>query len=479
MKSIKGRTTFAFLWDFFGTVLNQGSSFIISIFLARLLSPADFGLVGMSLVFITISQVFVDVGLSSALIQNKSNSNLTYNSVFYFNVSAGIILTLVFYVISPLIADFYNNEEIENLVKWLSLIFISNSFGQVQIAILKRDLNFKALTLRLLIANIIGGALGVISAFYGFGVYSLVIQQLTVAIISTILLWYYSEWKPGIEFSYNEIRKLSSFSLFVFFDRFISSLFLRLDVLIIGKVFSANMLGFYSRASSLRDQVTKYSSSSLTKVFFPVLSNLQDNKNAYEEIYFKVLSIISFLSYLITGVLFFLGPDIIIFLFGEKWIPSIGIFQILVLAICNRPLNAMMVNAYLSKGKSGMNFKIGLLRKVFQLIPLSIAVFYGLNEFLVGYVLVSYLIILLNIYFVNVNLGLSAKIHLRKIFEGIGPLIIFILLFNYFQFEFFWQRVLYTFFFILVYIIFNMIINNDGLKYIKYNFVQVILKKLV
>lgn len=462
MSSLKKRSATAFAWDMGGTIMRQGSGFIISIFLARLLEPAEFGLVGMAMVFISISQVFIDVGFASALIQNKDNTNLTYSSVFYLNMGAGLVLTAAFYFAAPWVGWFYDSPEITELVRWLSLIFIFNSLNQVQGAILQKNLNFKVLTVRSLIASVVGGSLGVIFAFQGYGVYALVIQQLSSALLGTILLWSTSGWKPDFKFSIIELRKLSAFSTFVFFDRFISTIFQRLDIILIGKVFSPASLGFYTRAVSLKDQVTKYSSSSLTKVFYPVLSGLQDDHKEFSRIYFKVVSFIAFVSYGLTGILYILGADIIIGLFGEKWEPSISIFQVLILSVCNYPLSSIMVNAFMSKGKSKENFAIGIFRKSVRVIPLLIAYFYGIFEFTVAVVTVSYFLTVTNILFLKKYVDLSVKFHFKKIFEGIIPLIVAIVAFHFFELNTVLHRVFLAFIFGFAYLIFNYFIKSDG-----------------
>ena len=466
MSSLKKRSATAFAWDIGGTIVRQGSGFVISIFLARLLSPEEFGLIGMALVFISISQVFIDVGFSSALIQNKDNTNLTYSSVFYLNFFAGIVLTAVFYFAAPYIGAFYENPQITELVRWLSLIFVFNSLNLVQQAILQKKLNFKVLTLRMVIASAVGGVLGVIFAFQGFGVYALVVQQISTAILSTILLWSTSGWKPDLKFSMAEVKKLTGFSTFVFFDRFVSTIFQRLDVLLIGKIFSPATLGFYTRAVSLKDQVTNYSSSSLTKVFYPVLSGLQDDQKEYSRIYFKVLSVISFISFGLTGALYILGAELIILLFGAKWHPSIAIFQVLILAVCNRPLNSMMVNAFLSKGKSKENFTIGVFRKILRVIPLIIAYQYGIFEFTVAVVIVSYFLTIINILFLKKYLDLSIWSHFKKIFEGIIPVIVFIIAFHSINLEVLSQKLILAASFIVFYILYNNFLQVEGYLFI-------------
>ena len=161
MTSLKQRTFKAIIWDLLGRFLTQGASFVLTIILARLLAPEEFGVVAMAMAFITISNVFVDFGFSSALIQNQENTSLTYSSVFYFNVFAGLTITIIIFLLAPSIGDFYGNESIVNLVRWLSLVFLFNSFNRVQNAILSKELNFKSLSMRLLVASILGGIGGV------------------------------------------------------------------------------------------------------------------------------------------------------------------------------------------------------------------------------------------------------------------------------------------------------------------------------
>lgn len=467
MSTLKRKTAIALVWDFGGLLVLKGSGFIISIFLARILSPAEFGLVGMSMVFIAISQVFIDVGFTSALIQNKENSNLAYNSVFYFNIFAGIVLTGVFYIIAPIIGDFYGNEIVTNIIRLMSIGFILNSINQVQGAILKKELNFRVLTLRSVIAAIVGGIVGIIAAYSGFGVYALVLQSLTTAFLSTILLWSISTWRPSLSFSFKALKGLLGFSSFVFFDRIFSTIFNKLDVILIGKVFSPATLGFYSRAASLKDQVTIYSSSSLTKVFFPTLSSLQHDDKAHSKVYFKVLSVVSFLAFGLTGLLYALGEEIIIGLFGIKWQASVPIFQVLILGVCMYPINSMMVNAFMSKGKSKENFNIGLLRKTVGVAPLLFAYYYGIYEFTIASVIVTYLLTIMNMFFLKNYLNLSIKNHLQKIFEGMIPLIM--LVFGYQFVGGFLEKIILTSSFCLCYLFFHWILQTEGSIFIYVN----------
>lgn len=476
MSSLKNKTATAFAWDLLGLLGSQGTSFVISIVLARLLEPEEFGLIGMVLVFMSITQVFLDVGFTSALIQNKNNTDLTYSSVFFFNLFAGIMLTVCFYFSASFIGDFYQNDKIADVARLLSFIFFINSLNLVQTAILQRKLNFKVLTLRNLIATLIGGIFGVFFAFQGYGVFSLVIQQLTAAIIGTVLLWSISGWKPNMDFSMSELKNLIGFSTYVFVDRFISTIFQKLDIMLIGKIFSPATLGFYVRAVTLQGTVASLSSASLSKIFFPVLSQLQSNHKEYSRIYFKVISVVSFLSFGLTGILYLLGQDIIIGLFGEKWMPSVEIFQVLVLTVCTHPLNSMMVNAFMSKGKSRENFQVGIFRKTIRIIPLVIAYLYGIFYFIIAVVVCNYFLTVTNILFLKKYTSLSISQHFRKIFEGMIPLLIVLIIFHIFNFDTAIERVLLTMSFMSFYLLFCYFIKVEGLSFLLKNVITYIRK---
>lgn len=468
-QSLKSKSAKGFAWNFGGSLLQQGSTFIVSIFLARILSPAEFGLVGMAMVFITVSQVFIDVGFASALIQRQDNTSLTYSSIFYLNIVIGLLLTAGFYFCAPLIGAFYKNPQVTSLVRWLSLIFVFNSFDIVQMTILKKELNFKTLTVRTFLATIIGGIAGVIAAFSGLGVYSIVVQKVLTAVLGTVFLWSTTTWRPDLKFSFKEVKKLTGYSAFIFFDQVYYQITIQLDMLIGGKVFSPKVLGYYSRANSLRNLVTQYSSSSLTAVFFPVLSSLQDKEEEYRRVYFKVISVIAFISYGLTGVMCILGRDIIITLFGAKWEPSIPIFQVLILSAGNTPLNNMMNNAFYSKGKSKENFWIGVFRKSLRFLPLFMMYYSGMFAFTIGLVIINFIIIIFNIFFLKRFLGLSAKKHFQKIFEGLLPLSIVLVGFFYFHVDTTWMRIIWAIGFVVIYVFSSKLMKTEGLVFIMNN----------
>jgi O-antigen/teichoic acid export membrane protein len=409
MAELKQKAQKGLVWDLGGTFAQHGVGFIISIFLARLLHPAEFGLVGMALVFINLFQVFTDLGFASALIQNKNNTSLTYSSVFFINIGFGFFLVLIFQLAAPLVGNFYHNDKITELIRWLSLSIFISSLNIVQRTILARNINFKTLTIRQIISQCIGGIVGIYLAFNKWGVYALVAQYLIATLIDVVILWRVTEWYPKLEFSWKEVKKLTSFSSYTFLSQLFNTIISRLDVLIVGKAFSPVILGYYSRADSLNAFVTKYSSRSITRVFFSVLSKIQDDGPKFQSVLFTLLHVVASISFLLTGLMVFAGHDIIILLFGNKWQPSVIIFQVLALKAFVLPTSSIIVTALNAKGKSKENFWYGNVRRAILLPAYLIGFKFGFNAFLWTVVIVDYVNWLFNNFIVTKHLKISFR----------------------------------------------------------------------
>jgi O-antigen/teichoic acid export membrane protein len=368
----------------------------------------------MAMVVINISSVLTDVGFSNALIQQKTTKNITFSSVFYVNLSISLLLSLIIIGISPFVAHFFEDPKLQNIMYFLAVIPPISAAGSVQSAILIKKIDFKRLTIRDIIATVVGGVLGVIAALSDFGVYSLVIQQLTMVFLGTALLWYATKWKPKWEFSSVEIKKLFSFSSYVFLDVLIRRIFLNIDTIFIGKVFSPLILGVYARAQSLKSQVDSYSTQSLSKIIFPVLSQVQDDEKSFKATYHKAFNTISGIMVLLIAPLYFLADDIIINLLGEQWQRSVLLFEILVLAAIVRPLVSIMGSALLAKGYSKFKFKVGLIQRVLMLFPISIGYFYGISEFTAATVITFYIVFLLYLLAMDKKMNIKFWIQLKN-----------------------------------------------------------------
>ncbi len=409
MSDLKKRASKALVWSLLGSYGGQFFSFLISILLARLLTPEDFGLVGMSMVFIGMLNIFRGMGFSDALVQNESNTSLTYSSVFFLNISAGLILTFALFFSAPFIGAFYKNPIITDLVRLLSVSFFVNSFNIVHETILSKKLDFKRLTSRNLISQLIAGIVAVVFAYFDYGLYALVIQQIVAVFLSTLMIWKITDWYPKWEFSWNEIKNLGNFSKYVFAASSVNKILEQLDTLIIGKLFSPSTLGFFTRANSLNKLIIQNSSGSITAVFFPTLVQVQNDPERFEKIYLRVINIVASVAVFLTSVFYLLGEELIIGLFGAKWQSSIPIFHILILKGFTFPISAMIVNAFMAKGKSKANFHFGNIRKLLQVVPLFIAYYWGFYPFLYAHIVVAFATWILNNLFAHVSLNIPIK----------------------------------------------------------------------
>lgn len=401
MKNLKKKGLNAFIWDFTGKIASQGAGFVITIFLARLLEPSDFGLIALVMVFIGMAQVFSNMGLSSALIQRKDASQVDFSSVFYFNVAVGTLLTACLYFSAPFIAEYYQEDDLTRLLEVASLLFILNSLSSVQLVLLRKKLNYALSTKITLFASLAGGITGVALAFYGAGVWSLLAQILLTAVITNVLLWKYSNWQPGIIFSWIALKQLWGFGFRMFLSSLIENIFTRLDFLIIGKLFPLDTLGYFQRAKQFNLLVIANTSGSLMSVLFPVLSQVQDDLPRFQNIVLNAFTILCFVVSMLLGGLYLLSEEIIVFLFSEKWLPSVEYMELLLLSGFAYPLSAVLVNILTSRGDSKTILKLQILKKLLHCVNFAVLFYLGLEAFLYGLVVVSIFATSLNIYYAS------------------------------------------------------------------------------
>jgi len=309
MNSLKAQGGKAFLWDLFGKMATHGMGFVVTIFLARLLEPSDFGLIAMVMVVIGMASVFTDVGLGGALIQRRKVRPIHYASVFYFNIVVGFFLTLITYFSAPWISEFYNNAQLLPLAQVMALSFAINAFSSVQSTRLRKELNYALLTRIGLISSLSSGVLGISLALWGAGVWSLVAQTLTMGIVYNIFIWSAANWKPSLEFSWKALTQLWGFGFRMFLSGMLEAIFTNLDFLIIGKLFPPATLAYFQRAKSLNGMAVQYSSGSLIAVLFPVLSKVQKDLPRFQSIVIKGFGIISFVIFFLLGSLYLVSEE--------------------------------------------------------------------------------------------------------------------------------------------------------------------------
>lgn len=469
MSDLKAQGAKAFIWDFSGKIAMHGMSFVVSIFLARLLEPTDFGLVAMVMVIIGIAGIFADMGLGSALIQRRRVLPIHYSSVFYFNITIGAFLTFLTFVSAPFIAEFYNNQALIPLTQVISFLFVIGAFSTVQSTKLRKELKYALLTKVAFVSSLISGILGVSLAFYGTGVWSLVAQALTQVIVYNILIWMSSHWKPSIEFSFKALMQLWAFGFRIFLSGLLDMIFKQLDRVIIGKLFTPASLGYFNLAKSLDGMVVSYSSGSLMSVLFPVLSKVKNDLPRFQNIIIKSLGIIIFIVFFLLGGLYLVSHELIILLFGEKWLQSVEYFQILILSGFGYPISALLVNVLSSRGNSKAFLRLEIYKKIIFGTNLAVGFMWGIEGYLYGLFIATLLAVLLNIFFS------SREIHLAKM-QFIKPIFIqMILTVTVTLFVQFLNRDLelgnFIMFaikgleYVVLYIMLNKILNTDAYRY--------------
>jgi O-antigen/teichoic acid export membrane protein len=409
------------------SVLKHLVTFVVSIFLSRILSPADFGLIGMSTIFITFTQALSNLGLTSGIIREKSPDEVQLNSVFYFNIGVASLLTLILFLSSGLIAKFYNEVRIEMLVKASSFLFILNAANNVHGALFYKKMEIKVTRVASIYGSIIAGFVGISAALGGLGVWSLVLSTYTSTVFFTVYIWFKSEWRPKLLFNLNALKAMFPFGIRVFLIEYIDQIFTRMDVVLIGKFFSPATLGYYFRALSLNEIVTKYTSQSLSGVFFPTIRKFDYDKAQIFPFFLKSLSTIGFISSFLTGLLFICSKEIIVTLFGAKWIESTIYFQFLAFVSLIYPFGIIFNGVFLGTDKAQLQLKLELLKKVLAFLALLIGIKFGIKTYLVLLVSALFLGIFITFWVLNTIFIGTFKTLLLSFIANLIPMIVGIL----------------------------------------------------
>lgn len=483
-KSLRQQTILGMTWSAvqkFGTVI---IGFIANLFLARLLTPTDFGAIGMLMVFIALSDTLVDGGFGSALIQRQNPTDTDYSTVFFWNIIMAILLYAILFISSPLIASFYNIPTLNNLLKVLGIVLLINSFNIIQSSILIKLLKFKILAKRDIISTIMGALVGIILAYRGFGVWSLVAYYLVAGVMKSILLWTTCKWRPQLVFSWVSFKGLFRFGSFIFLSSLTEKLFSNIQTLIIGKVFSASTLGYYTQASKLENAPASSLSAIVNQVTYPVFSTLQDDFIRLRNAIRNNLKAIVFLNFPLMILLIVIARPLVILLFTEKWEPSIPIFQILCLAAIFHFSNTINTNIIKSIGLSQLFFKVQILKRVIALIILIIGLQFGFMGMIWGIVIYNYIYFFINAYISGkiINYGILKQIKdsgselIISIVSGISTYFIF----TYIQTSLLLQLISQILVFITFYILLSYAFKIDGLfiyKEITHDLIKTKLKK--
>ncbi len=396
--SLKQQATSGFLWSFVQQFSSIGVGFGVSILMARLLTPAEFGLMGMIYVFFTIGTVLLDAGLAQSLIRTLDVDDEDFSTVFFFNVILGLTLYAILFLFAPFVSQFYNQPQLTTIVRVYSVIFILGSFATVQNAIFIKQMQFKRLFAVTFPATIIGGLFGVYCAYTGYGVWSLVYSTVSTSLFSALFLWIFSSWRPKLIFSKQKFRKHFNFGYKLTLTNLLDAVVGNIYQITLGKFFQAKTVGHYSRADSMRNLAVSSIENTLTKVSFPLLANLQSDKDRMSQVYKQLLQSVVFITSPILVLLIVLAEPIFIFLFTEKWLEAVPLFQIICTAAILKPVNNYNLNLFALVGRSDIILKLELIQKPISIALVLLALPLGLIPLMLTQILYAFIC-----FFISVN----------------------------------------------------------------------------
>ena len=399
------------IWSAVQRFSTQGIQFVTTIIMARMLTPSDYGVIGMLDIFIAVLSVFVDSGFINALTRKQDRTHTDICTVFFFNIGISILAYCILFLIAPLVASFYSIPELCIILRLLGLVIIIDSFAAVQMTLMIINLNFKIQTKISIISLIISGGIGIILAYNNFTYWALVIQSLLYGIISTSLYWYYSTWRPSLIFSNKSFNEMFSFGSKILVTSLINTTYGNLYSLVIGKIFSASILGNYSRANAYANFPSSNLTSILQRVTYPVLCKLQDDQILLSEAYRKLIRTSAFIIFpLMTGLSALAQPFILIIL-GAKWSLCAVMLQIICFALMWYPIHAINVNLLLVKGRSDLLLRTEIFKKIIGIIVLCISVPLGIIALCYSSIVASIICLVINTYYTGklINVGFTRQ----------------------------------------------------------------------
>lgn len=364
-----------FIWRFAERSGAQLVTFVVSVVLARLLMPEDYGTIALVTVFTTIMQVFVDSGLGTALIQKKDANDLDFSSVFYFNFVVCIILYLVMFFVAPLISSFYNTAELTPVVRVISLTIVFSGVKGVQQSYVSRNMLFKRFFYATLGGTIFSAFLGIAMAYAGFGVWAIVAQQLSNTAIDTLILWITVKWRPKLIFSWNRLKGLLGFGWKMLCSALLDTGYNNLRNLLIGKLYTSSDLAFYNQGDKFPKLIVGNINSSIDSVLLPAMSKEQDDKDSVKKMTRRSIMVSCYIMAPLMIGLASCARNVVAIVLTEKWLPCVFYLQIFCITYMFYPIHTANLNALKAMGRSDLFLKMEIIKKVIGMILLLSTLF--------------------------------------------------------------------------------------------------------
>lgn len=419
-QSLKNKTVKGVGWSAADAFLGQGVTFVVGLVLARLLSPSEYGLIGICTIFTTVMLGIVDSGFSNSLIRKQKVTDEDYNTLFLFNLGVSIALYGLLYSGAPWIAEFFERPQLVALVRVMGLLLIIQSLSIVQMTILSRKVDFKTKTKASVISSVISGVLGIAMAFTGFGVWSLVGQQLSRQLVYSGCLWFFNKWLPKWIFSKDSLSYMWGFGWKLLVSGLLNNLWAELKKVVVSKCYSPATLGQYSKAGEYAKLFSSNFTSIIQRVSYPVLAQVQDDKSRMVGAYRHVIKSTMFVSVICMFLLGAVSEPLIYCLIGPKWHLAATFLPLICIYRSMYPLQAINLNMLQVQAKTDIFLKLEIVKKIILIGPLAVGAFVGIYWMLICSILTSIISFFLNSYYSGKDLNYTSWMQLKDVAPSYG-----------------------------------------------------------
>jgi len=414
-QELRNKTKIGLVWNLTERFSSIGVQFLFGIILARLLSPEDYGVLAMPLVFLGIAQVFIDCGFSTALIRKPELTEEDTSTAFFFNVGVGACCYMTLFFTSPLIAFFFNTPILSNVLKFTALATFFNPLCMVQQVILSREVDFKTQTVISLTSTLVSGIIGLSMAYSGYGIWSLVFQQVGSCIIRTILFWIIVKWRPAIVWSSQSFYYLWGFGSKILVSGILNTIYLNINLIVIGKIYNANDLGNYTRAQQLANLPSSSITDSLFRVTLPVMSSIQNDKERLSDVFRKMIRLSAFCMFPIMLGLAAVADSFVRIVLTDKWEDCIILIQLLCFSLMWYPIHALNLTILTAKGRSDTTLKLEIIKKIINIIILCFTIPMGIVWIVAGGILSNVSGLVVNTYYTKKQLDIGLLRQMRDL----------------------------------------------------------------
>lgn len=406
-QTLKEKTAKGLFWGSINGGIQQILNVVFGIFLARLLSPGDYGLIGMLGIFMGVATVLQDSGFSTALINRKGIKHEDYNSVFWFSFSVGLICYVILFFCAPLIADFFGHPELTNLSRVLFLWFLIGSTSIAHSAMMTKKLMVKERTKIEVSAMIASGIVGVALAYKGYAYWGIAIQTVTNAFVGAVLRWYYIKWRPTFTFAFRPLKEMYSFGVKILFTSIFAQINANIFTVLLGRFYKEDQVGYYTQGNKWMNMGYTFIWGMIGNVSLPVLSEVALDVKRQKQVFRKMLRFVSFISFPAMFGLALVAPELIVIGVSDKWLPCVPVMQLLCIWGAVTPINNLYIHVLLSQGKSNIYLYNTIALGAVQLIVVVSMLSLGIYYMVLAFVVVNVLWIFIWHYFVNKYVEIS------------------------------------------------------------------------